>query len=245
MFAMKRLSALSGLLLAAATLVFPQGGPEEIKLTVGKSIVIDYPTDIARISTSNPDIADASPVTAREVLIHGKGLGTVTLVVWSKTGQRNFYNITVEQNLESLRKLIKDTFPKEDIQVQSSRDSLSLTGHVSSKAVSEQVQALAAPFAKTTVNYLQIAALPGAADSSARQVRRTGPLEDRSVWRQSDFDGRHQHHRLDQHGTVHGSHAELGRRRATDDIQHYKRSKHFRLSPGSQPGSTDPGVANQ
>jgi pilus assembly protein CpaC len=160
MFAMKRLSALSGLLLAAATLVFPQGGPEEIKLTVGKSIVIDYPTDIARISTSNPDIADASPVTAREVLIHGKGLGTVTLVVWSKTGQRNFYNITVEQNLESLRKLIKDTFPKEDIQVQSSRDSLSLTGHVSSKAVSEQVQALAAPFAKTTVNYLQIAALP-------------------------------------------------------------------------------------
>jgi pilus assembly protein CpaC len=158
MFAMKRLSLLSGLwIAAAATLVFAQGGPEEIRLTVGKSIVIDYPADIARISTSNPDIADASPVTAREVLIHGKGLGTVTLVVWSKTGQRNFYNITVEQNLESLRKLLKDTFPNEDIHVQSSRDSLSLTGHVSSKEMSERVTALAAPFAKTTVNNLQIA----------------------------------------------------------------------------------------
>ena len=54
-------------------------------MTVGKSIVIDYPTDIARISTSNPDIVDASPVTGREVLVHGKAFGTVTLVVWSKS----------------------------------------------------------------------------------------------------------------------------------------------------------------
>lgn len=160
MFAMKKLSYVSGLLIVAATLGYAQGGPEEIRLTVGKSIVIDYPTDIARISTSNPEIADASPVTAREVLIHGKSMGTVTLVVWSKTGQRNFYNITVEQNLESLRKLLKETFPREDIQVQSSRDSLSLTGHVSNKDVSDRVTALAAPFAKTIVNYLQLPSMP-------------------------------------------------------------------------------------
>src|SRR4029077_14652514 len=117
----------------AANLALAQGGPEEIRLTVGKSIVIDYPTDISRISTSNADIVDASPVTAREILVHGKSFGTVTLVSWSKSSQRNFYNITLEQNLEPLRNLIKDTFPKEEIQIQSSRESLSLTGHVSSK----------------------------------------------------------------------------------------------------------------
>jgi Flp pilus assembly secretin CpaC len=87
---------------AAAQAAFAQSGPEDIRLTVGKSIVIDYPTDISRISTSNPDIVDASPVTAREILVHGKAFGTVTLVVWSKAGQRNFYNITVEQNLDPL-----------------------------------------------------------------------------------------------------------------------------------------------
>src|SRR5277367_6336769 len=154
---MKKLYTLVGLItLGAAIGLFAQGGPEEIRLTIGKSIVIDYPADIARISTSNADIVDASPVTGREVLVHGKSFGTVTLVVWSKTGQRNFYNITVEQNLESLRKLLKDTFPNEDVHVQSSRDSLSLTGHVSSKEVSERITALTAPFAKTTVNYLQV-----------------------------------------------------------------------------------------
>ena len=142
---------------AAVSPAFAQGGPEDVRLTVGKSIVIDYPADISRISTSNPEIVDASPVTGREVLVHGKSFGTVTLVVWSKTGQRNFYNITVEQNLEPLRKLLKDTFPKEDIHVQSSRESLSLTGHASTKDASDRATALAAPFAKTVVNNLQVA----------------------------------------------------------------------------------------
>src|SRR6202158_6312066 len=141
---------------AAANLGFAQGGPEDVRLTVGKSIVIDYPTDISRISTSNPEIVDASPVTAREILVHGKAFGTVTLVVWSKAGQRNFYNITVEQNLEPLRKLLMETFPKEDIHVQSSRDSLSLTGRVSTKDVADRASALATPFAKMIVNNLQV-----------------------------------------------------------------------------------------
>ena len=144
------------LVLAAASPALAQGGPEDVRLTTGKSIVIDYPADISRISTSNPEIVDASPVTGREVLVHGKSFGTVTLVVWSKTGQRNFYNITVEQNLEPLRKLLKDTFPKEEIHVQSSRDSLSLTGRISSKDAADRATALATPFAKTVVNNLQI-----------------------------------------------------------------------------------------
>lgn len=145
------------LVLATARFALGQGGPEDVKLTVGKSIVIDYPADISRISTSNPEIVDASPVTGREVLVHGKSFGTVTLVVWSKAGQRNFYNITVEQNLEPLRKLLKDTFPREDIHVQSSRESLSLTGRVTSKDAADRATALATPFAKTVVNNLQVA----------------------------------------------------------------------------------------
>jgi len=158
---MKRLHLFAGLMaLGAATWLFAQGGPEEIHLTVGKSIVIDYPADIARISTSNADIVDASPVTGREILVHGKSFGTVTLVVWSKAGQRNFYNITVEQNLEPLRQLLKETFPSQDIHVQSSRDSLSLTGRVANKDIGDRATALATPFAKTVVNNLQVAEPP-------------------------------------------------------------------------------------
>jgi len=149
--------------LAMTTLVTPvvaQTSAEELRLTVGKSVVIDYPSDVRQISTSDPAIVDASPVTTREILMHGKGLGSATMIVWSKDGQRTFYNVTVDPNLDPLRRLLKETFPAEEIRVQSSRDSLSLTGKVSSPLVGERATALATPFGKTIVNNLQMAVGP-------------------------------------------------------------------------------------
>ena len=147
-----------GFLLGAAT-VFGQSA-EDLRLTVGKSVVIDYPSDIRQISTSSPEIVDASPVTTREILLHGKGLGNATLVVWSKTGERTFYNVTVDLNLDSLRKILKDSFPNEQIVPESSRDSLTLNGKVSTKEVAERAVALASTFAKTVVNNMDLGVPP-------------------------------------------------------------------------------------
>jgi pilus assembly protein CpaC len=132
-------------------------GAEDLRMTVGKSLVIDYPSDVRQISTSNPDIVDASPVTTREILLHGKGLGSATMIVWSKTGERTFYNVTVDLNVDPLQRLLKESFPSEDIQARTSRDAISLNGRVSSKDVADRAAALAAPFAKTVVSNLQIA----------------------------------------------------------------------------------------
>src|SRR5258708_32639062 len=140
--------------MGAAT-VFGQSA-EDLRLTVGKSVVIDYPSDVRQISTSSPDIVDASPVTTREILLHGKGLGNATLVVWSKTGERTFYNVTVDLNLDSLRKILKDSFPSEQIVPESSRDSVTLNGRISSKDVGDRAVALAASFAKNVVNNMQV-----------------------------------------------------------------------------------------
>jgi pilus assembly protein CpaC len=147
-----------GFLLGAGT-VFGQSA-EELRLTVGKSVVIDYPSDIRQISTSSPEIVDASPVTTREILLHGKGLGNATLVVWSKTGERTFYNVTVDLNLDSLRKILKDSFPNEQIVPESSRDSLTLNGKVSSKEIADRAIALATTFAKTVVNNMELGTPP-------------------------------------------------------------------------------------
>src|SRR5688500_17926982 len=73
---------------------------EDLRLTVGKSIVLDYPGDIRQISTSDPAIVDAIAVSTREVLLHAKASGAATVVVWARTGQRTIYSINVEHNLE-------------------------------------------------------------------------------------------------------------------------------------------------
>ena len=137
-----------------------QGGAEEIRVSLGRSVVIDYPEDVSRISTSNPEVVDYVPVSTREILLHARGVGSATLVVWAKSGQRNFYNVNVELNLEPLRKLLRETFPGEEIQVSAARDSISLNGTVSSQAVADRATALLQGVTKNVVNNLRTKPAP-------------------------------------------------------------------------------------
>jgi pilus assembly protein CpaC len=148
------------LLLLCAVLTPGGRAQEDMRLSVGRSLVIDFPEDIRQISTSDPQIVDAVAVSTREVLLHAKATGTATVVVWSKSGERTIHGITVEQNLDPLRRLLKDTFPTEDIQVQSSRDAVSLTGRVSAKEIAERAALLATPYGKNVVGNLSIAPPP-------------------------------------------------------------------------------------
>ncbi len=161
---MKALYRLENSLFALAASLCFAAGPgvavaqtvDDVRVIVGKSVVVDYPEDIARISTSTPDVVDAVPATTREILLHGKSVGAATVVVWSKSGQRTFYNVNVELNLEPVRRLLKETFPAEDIQVHGAKDSVSLTGKVSAQAVADRAAVLATPAAKSIVNNLSV-----------------------------------------------------------------------------------------
>ena len=137
-----------------------QSGSEEIRVTLGKSVVIDYPEDVSRISTSNPEVIDYVPVSTREILLHAKGVGAATLVIWAKSGQRNFYNVSVDYNLEPVRKLLKDTFPNEDLRLVAGRDTVTVSGQVSTQAVAERAMATVVPLVKTAVNNMRVKAAP-------------------------------------------------------------------------------------
>lgn len=156
----RRLAAGAALWIAAAAVLVPVAAhaqsAEELRLTVGKSVVIDYPEDIRQISTTDPAILDASPITTREILLNAKGIGSATMVVWSANNQRMFYNITVELNTEALKRILRDTFPGEPIEIRTSGESLSLNGMVSSKDVADRAAALAGVTAKTVVNNLSV-----------------------------------------------------------------------------------------
>jgi pilus assembly protein CpaC len=152
--------ALAGAAVAAKDGEIPDT-PEPMKLSVGRSVVLDRASDVARVSISNPDVVDAVAVTTREILINAKSAGLSTLVIWSKTGARSMYVVTVERDLEPVRRLLKDTFPDEAIDVRIDRDALALIGHASNQAVADRAAALVASLAKTVVNNLQVVP-PGA-----------------------------------------------------------------------------------
>ncbi|MCU1275189.1 MAG: type and secretion system protein [Bryobacterales bacterium] len=161
------LLALAGLLGAQDRI---QPGAEPMKLSVGRSIVLDRSSDVARISISNPEVVDAVAVTTREILVNAKSAGLATIVMWSKAGERNVYAVTVVRDLEPIRRLLKDTFPGEAIDVRADGDSLSLIGHASSQPVADRAMALVAPFVKVAVNNLQVVP-PGADKQIVLRVR--------------------------------------------------------------------------
>jgi pilus assembly protein CpaC len=162
--------ALCGAVIALLGVNLPAQNAEDLRLTVNKSIVIEYPSDVAKIDISNPDIVDVVLSTTREVLVNPKAVGNATLIIWNRNNQRTMYNVNVELNLDPLRQLLRQSFPNEPIQVYSSKDSITLTGMVSSKDVADRAGLVAASFSKTLLNNLMLA-LPPAEKQILLRVR--------------------------------------------------------------------------
>jgi pilus assembly protein CpaC len=161
--------AVVGLLLltagSGASRAQQQGNPafERVALTVGRSSILTTDFDITRLAVTNPEVADAMVVEPREVLIDGKGPGTVSLILWGGNTRKQ-YDIVVEPGVSVLQQQLRQLFPGEDIQVSFSNDAIVLSGQVSSNSVmlraAEVAQATSAKL--SVINMLQ---LPGGMES--------------------------------------------------------------------------------
>jgi len=138
----------------------------QIPLTAGRSTILTTDFDVTRIAITNDEVADATVVAAREILIDGKAAGTISLIVWGDA-ERIQYDVIVEQPVSALEQQIHQLFPGEDVLVTTNAEGIVLSGRVSSTPVmlriGEVVRA-AAPEANV-INMLQV---PGG--NEAQQV---------------------------------------------------------------------------
>jgi pilus assembly protein CpaC len=102
-------------------------------------------------------------VQPREILVDGKGAGTVSLIVWG-SDQRRQYDIVVAQEVSNLQQQLQALFPGEDIQVNGADGAIILSGRVSSNPVMLRAGEIAQATSATArvINMLQ---LPGGAES--------------------------------------------------------------------------------
>src|SRR5260370_34891648 len=64
----------------------------DLFVTVGKSLVVDSPVNIQRVSVANGELAEALAVTPREGLGNGKTAGENSLIIWEQGGHRLFFD---------------------------------------------------------------------------------------------------------------------------------------------------------
>lgn len=134
------------------------GTDGKLMATVGKSLIIDSPLNIEKISVANGDLVEAVAINPKEVLINGKAVGETSLIVWQQGGARLVYDLTVRvspMRLEAVREQIAREFPDDDINVTYDNDTAFVRGMVKDMISAQRVMAIVATLGKT-VNLLRI-----------------------------------------------------------------------------------------
>jgi pilus assembly protein CpaC len=131
-------------------------GTEQILLLVGRSAVVRTDRAIQRVSLSTPEIADALVTSPRELLVHGKTPGTISLLVWSDNGRITNYEVIVRRDLSPLEGQIRRQFPNEPIAVAVNGKDVVLSGVVSAKHVIDRAKALAVGYVEKPENVVNM-----------------------------------------------------------------------------------------
>jgi len=80
----------------SVNLAFGDENSIDIVIQIGQSEVIEYLEPVKRISISDPNIADATVTSPRQILLNGKSLGSTSLVVWDERENYTKYKIIVQ-----------------------------------------------------------------------------------------------------------------------------------------------------
>src|SRR4029450_3138583 len=82
--------------------------PQRLSLVVGKSIVINSPAPVKRVSLAAPEIADPVVISPRQIYLTGKAIGTTNLTVWSDQEHVGaVFDIDVSPDLSHLKSQLK------------------------------------------------------------------------------------------------------------------------------------------
>jgi pilus assembly protein CpaC len=134
----------------------PESAPTVLKVTLGKSMRIQSPTDLARVSVGNPEVVDVSLVKNREVFLVGKKIGSTNVYLWTRDNHLTLMDAVVSLDLVGLREKLTELMPAEkDIKVSAAGESYVLSGLVTDAVAVRQAMLLAEQFGgKKVINML-------------------------------------------------------------------------------------------
>ena len=164
------LQAVSAVGLLACAAGFPAMGqsssaadsPNEISVTVGKSVVVSSARTIERVAVGYGEVAEAMAVGPREVLVSGKATGSTSLIIWQQGGDKLFFDVSVRPNLflansrlETVRREIGRELPGQKITIRAENDTVFLSGNAKDLTSVSRAVAIASTLGRV-VNLLYV-----------------------------------------------------------------------------------------
>jgi len=135
---------------------------ESLALTVGKSMLLDSPLPMDRVSVGLGGFAEVTAVSPREVLVNAKTPGETTLIIWQQDGTKLYYDLTVQPSrflannrVDLAGRQIREELPGQDIRVAQEDDTFFLRGRVKDLASADRAFSIASTLGKA-VNLLYV-----------------------------------------------------------------------------------------
>ncbi len=130
--------------------------PQKISLMAGKSLVIESPMAVKRVSLAAPALADAIILSTRQIYLTGKAAGMTNLTLWENDDNFTTFDLEVYPDMVRLKEKLHEILPQEEnIKVSYSHDSIILSNTISNAANLSRALAVAEPFGKV-VNLLEV-----------------------------------------------------------------------------------------
>ncbi|MGA2578896.1 MAG: pilus assembly protein N-terminal domain-containing protein [Bryobacteraceae bacterium] len=142
--------------------------PSDLTLTVGESMIVNSALPFERISMGFGEIAEATAISPRQLLVNGKTPGVTSLIIWQEGGTRLSYNVTVmashylmDQRVEAIQREIERELPGQAVTVSFENETVFLRGTVNNLTSADRALSIASTLGKT-VNLLYVSVPPPA-----------------------------------------------------------------------------------
>ena len=120
----------------------------KLTLGVGRSSIIELPSDASEIFIGNPQVANAVVRSARKMFILGVANGQTTIFALDKDGRRiaTLELVVNGRDVSDLSAILRTAMPNTQINVQAVNDTIILTGFVDSAVDAQKAQDIASAY---------------------------------------------------------------------------------------------------
>lgn len=132
--------------------------PQLLSVDVGQSTLVKPPWPVARISVTQPEIADVKAIAPDQVLVLGKSVGSTDLLLWNQNEEVRQIRVVVRVDYTQLRQQLLELFPLSRLDLHPNGDVVAVTGTL---ARADQTPQLRTYLESLKVNYVDMTRVAG------------------------------------------------------------------------------------
>jgi pilus assembly protein CpaC len=128
-----------------------------VSVPVNQGVLVDFNMAVSEVRVANAAIADATPMSPKQILVNGKSYGTTQLIVVLDGGARRVFTVAVDLDLARLQNSINQAVPRAKVRASGILDTVVISGLVPDPESAERIMQIAGIYSKQVINQMTVA----------------------------------------------------------------------------------------